>query len=46
MNDGILNLLNEGNNFKFVTRKWNIFNKKNANKNYGIGSEGIYNTEF
>ena len=38
----ILNLLYEGNNFKFVTRKWNIVNN---NSNYGVGSEFIYNTE-
>ena len=33
----ILNLLNEANNFKFVTREWNIVN--------GKGNEIIYNTE-
>ena len=27
----ILNLLNEANNSKFVTRKWNIVNNSNAN---------------
>ena len=33
----ILNLLNGANNFKFVTREWNIVN--------GKGNEIIYNTE-
>ena len=40
----MLNLLNEANNSKFVTRKWNIVND-NSNSNYGAGNEIIYNTE-
>ena len=35
----ILNLLNEANDSKFVTRSMN------SNTNYGVGSEIIYNTE-
>ena len=35
----ILNLLNEANNSKFVTRKWNIVNDDAAN-------EIAYNTEI
>ena len=41
----ILNLLNEANDFKFVTRKWNIAND-NSNKNYGVENEINYNTEI
>ena len=41
----ILNLLNEVNDSKFVTRKWNIVND-NSNANYGVGSEIIYNKEI
>ena len=40
----ILNLLNEANDSKFVTRKWNIVNNK-SNKNYIVGNDIIYNTE-
>ena len=40
----ILNLLNEANDSKFVTRKWNIVND-NSKTNYDVGSEIIYNTE-
>ena len=40
----ILNLLNESNDSKFVTRKWNIVND-NSNANYGVGNEITYNTE-
>ena len=40
----ILNLLNETNDSKFVTRKWNIVNY-NSKVNYGVGSEIICNTE-
>ena len=40
----ILNLLNEANDCKFVTRKWNIVNN-NSNANNGVGIEIIYNTE-
>ena len=40
----ILNLLNETNDSKFVTRKWNIVSY-NSKVNYGVGSEIIYNTE-
>ena len=38
----ILNLLNEANDPKFVTRKWNIVND---NSSSDVGSEIIYNTE-
>ena len=40
----ILNLLNETNNSKFLTRKWNIVNDQ-SNSNYDVGNEIIYNTE-
>ena len=40
----ILNLLNELNNSKFVTRKWNIVNGQ-SNANYDVGNEIIYNRE-
>ena len=40
----ILNLLNEANDSKFVTRKWNIVND-HSNANYGVGNEIIFNTE-
>ena len=40
----MLNLLNEANDSKFVTRKWNIVND-NLKVNYGVGNEIIYNTE-
>ena len=40
----ILNLLNETNDPKFVTRKWNIVNDQ-SNANYDKGDEIIYNTE-
>ena len=36
----ILNLLNEINDSKFVTRKWNIVNG-NSNANFGVRSEII-----
>ena len=39
-----LNLLNEANDSKFVTRKWNIVNDQ-SNAKYGVGNEIIYNTE-
>ena len=39
-----MNLLNEANDSKFVTRKWNIVSD-NANANYDVGNEIIYNTE-
>ena len=38
----ILNLLNERNDSKFVTRKWNIANDE-SNANYNVGNEIIYN---
>ena len=38
----ILNLLNEANDSKFVTRKWNIVND-NSKANYGEGNEITYN---
>ena len=40
----ILNLLNEPNDYKFVTRKWNIVNDQ-SNANCDVGNEIIYNTE-
>ena len=40
----ILNLLNEANDSKFVTRKWNIVND-NSKTNYDVGNEIICNTE-
>ena len=40
----ILNLLNEANNSKFVTRKWNIVND-NSKSNYAAANEITYNTE-
>ena len=40
----MLNVLNEANDSKFVTRKWNIVND-NSNTNYGVGSEIIYKSE-
>ena len=40
----LLNLLNEANDSKFVTRKWNLVNN-NSKSNYGSGNEIIYNTE-
>ena len=38
----ILNLLNEANDSKFVTRKWNIAND-NSKANYGAENEITYN---
>ena len=40
----ILNILNEANNSKFVTRKWNTVND-NSKANYNAGNEIIYNTK-
>ena len=40
----ILNLLNEANDSKFLTRKWTIVNNI-SNANYGLGNEIIYNKE-
>ena len=40
----ILNLLNEANDSKFVTREWNIINE-NSKANYEEGNETTYNTE-
>ena len=39
-----LNLLNEPNDSRFVTRKWNIVIDQ-SNANYDAGNEIIYNTE-
>ena len=36
--------MNEGSDFEFLTRKWNIFNDQ-SNANYDVGNEIIYNTE-
>ena len=41
----ILNLLNDTNNSKFVTRKWNIIND-NSNSNYAVANEITYDTEI
>ena len=41
----ISNLLNDANNSKFVTRKWNIVND-NSNSNYAAANEISYNTEM
>ena len=41
----ILNLLNEANNSKFVTRKWKIVND-NSKANYDAGNEIIFNIEI
>ena len=40
----ILNLLNEANDSKFVTKKWNIVNDQ-SNVNYDVGNEIFYFTE-
>ena len=40
----ILELLNEANDSKFVTRKWNIINDQ-LNANYDVGNEIICNSE-
>ena len=40
----ILHLLNDANDYKFTTRKWNIVND-HLNANYGIGNEIIYHAE-
>ena len=40
----ILNLLNEANDSKFATRKWNIVND-NSIPNYDTTNEITYNTE-
>ena len=41
----ILILLNEANDSKFVTRKWNIVND-NSKSNYDVTNEITYNTEI
>ena len=40
----LLHLLNEANDFKFVTRKWIAVNYQ-SNENYDARNEVIYNTE-
>ena len=40
----ILNLLNEANDSKFVTRKWNTVND-NSNANYYVGNKIMYCAE-
>ena len=40
----IINLLNEANDSKFVTIKWNIVND-NSKANCDVGNEIIYNME-
>ena len=39
-----IDLLNESNDKKFVTRKWNIVNDQ-SKLNYSVGSETMYSTE-
>ena len=39
-----MNLLNEGNDSTFATRKWNIVNDQ-SNANYDVGNELIYNAK-
>ena len=39
-----LNLLNEPNDSKLVTRKWNIVNDQ-SDSNFEVGNEIVYNTE-
>ena len=39
----LINVLNDVNNYKFVTRNWNIVNDL-SNANYRVGNEIIYNT--
>ena len=41
----ILNLLNEPNGSKFVTRKWSIVNDQ-SNANYHAGNEIMYTQKF
>ena len=40
----LLNLLNQSNDYKFVTRKWNTVNDQ-SNSNYDAGNETICNAE-
>ena len=40
----ILSLLNDGNDTKFASRKWNIFND-NSNSSYASGKRTTYNNE-
>ena len=40
----VLNLLNQANNSKFATRKWNIVNN-NTKANYGVRCEIVYSTQ-
>ena len=44
MKKKILNFLNDANDSKFVTRKWNIVND-NSSENYCVNYEIKYNTE-
>ena len=39
-----MNLLNEANDSRPITRKWNIVSDR-SNANYGVGNEIIYSTE-
>ena len=41
----VLQLLNEGSDSRFVTRKWNIVSDQ-SNENYIVGNEFIFNTEI
>ena len=40
----LLNVLNESNDFKFMTRKWNIANDQSI-ANYDVEKKFIYNAE-
>ena len=44
LHQNILNLLNEVNDSKFVSRKWNIVNDQ-SNANYNVENEILYNAE-
>ena len=39
-----MNLMNESNDSKLVTKKWNNVDDQ-SNANYNVGNEVIYNTE-
>ena len=40
-----MNLLNEANDSRFVTGKWNMIVNDQSSINYGIGNKIIYSTE-
>ena len=41
----VLNLSNEANDFKFVTRKWNNIVNDESNGDYDTGNKIIYKTK-